>query len=106
MKTSTNSNRAKTQLSLARLEDRTVPALLINELYVNPPGIDDNREFIELRSTTNGAESATNLALVEVQGNPGVAGVIARDTHLSGQITGSNGLLLLGLCLKMRPFFC
>ncbi|MBX7103561.1 MAG: hypothetical protein K1X57_05745 [Gemmataceae bacterium] len=80
-----------------RLECRTVPAFLINELYVNPPGIDDNREFVEILSTTGGAEtSLAGIALVEVGGNPLVAGKILSDVHLSGVVTGQNGLLLLG----------
>jgi dockerin type I repeat protein len=84
------------QLGVQRLEDRTVPALLLNELYVNPPGADDNREFVEIRSTTGGVTSMNGVAFVEINGDPGTAGVIDHDIHLSGLTTGSNGLLLLG----------
>src|SRR5262249_49173049 len=84
------------RLAVSLLEERTVPALLLNELYVNPRGDDDNREFVEIRSTTGGVTTMNGVALVEVDGNPGTIGVIAHDRFLSGLTTGSNGLLLLG----------
>src|SRR5262249_8099752 len=84
------------RLAVSLLEDRTVPALLLNELYVNPPGDDDNREFVEILSTTGGVTSMNGVALIEIDGNPGTIGVIAHDRFLSGMTTGSNGLLLLG----------
>jgi hypothetical protein len=91
-----NARHKRTQLNVRRLEDRTVPALLLNELYVNPPGPDDNREFVEIRSTTGGVTSLSGVVLVEVNGDPGTTGVITHDNHLSGLTTGSNGLLLMG----------
>src|SRR5438876_11458476 len=84
------------RLGLQRLEDRAVPALLLNELYANPPGPDDNREFVEIRSTTGGVSSMNGVVLVELSGNPGSTGVIQHDNGLSGLTTGTTGLLLLG----------
>jgi len=82
--------------AIEQLENRTVPSVVINELYVNPPGTDDNREFVELRSLNGGPVTLPNLALVEIQGNPNFAGVIGTDVHMSGLVTGANGLALLG----------
>ncbi len=74
------------------LEDRVTPTVLLNELYVNPPGPDDNREYVEIRSTTGGVEPLSGLALVEINGNPTAAGVIDSDKRLTGLSTGANGL--------------
>lgn len=86
----------RSALRVQRLEDRTVPAVLLNELYVNPPGIDDSREFVEIINTTGGALPLDGMAIVEIDGNGLTAGTIKQDKHLGGQSTGDNGLLMLG----------
>jgi hypothetical protein len=83
--------------TVQRLEDRTVPAILLNEMYVNPPGTDDNREYVEIINTAGGALPLDGLTLIEIDGNGINSGRINQDTHLGGQSTGSNGLLMLGV---------
>ena len=77
-------------------------AIRLNEVHLNVPGPDENFEFIELRSTTNGVESLAGLSLViinnalsddGVRQNPGE---ILEVLDLSALSTGTNGLLLLG----------
>jgi hypothetical protein len=77
--------------------------ILINEVHFNVPGPDDNFEFIELRSTTGGAESLAGLSLIIINNalhdNDGIAqnpGEILEVLNLGELSTGSNGLLLLG----------
>lgn len=78
--------------------------ILLNEIHLNPPGPDDNFEFIELKSTTNGVESCAGFFLVIINNdridsetgqleNPGL---ITEVLSLNDLSTGSNGLLLLG----------
>ena len=68
--------------------------VLLNELRVNPPGIDGPCEFVELRGPPNAW--LTNIYFLSVAGkpkdNPGTAEFVA---NLSGAMLGSNGLLLL-----------
>lgn len=90
------STNRRSALNVHRLEDRAVPAILLNEMYVNPPGIDDNREYVEIINTAGGETLLDGLVLVEVDGNGANAGLIRQDKHLGGQSTGSNGLLMLG----------
>ena len=77
-------------------------AIRINEVHFNVEGPDENYEFIELKSTTNGVESLAGLSLVIVNNalsdglvreNPGE---ILEVLDLGELSTGSNGLLLLG----------
>lgn len=70
--------------------------ILFNEVYVNPPGTDDNREFIELISTTGGTESLSGLVLLILDGAGSGIGGIDDAYDLASFATGSNGLLLLG----------
>jgi hypothetical protein len=84
------------RFSARPLEDRTVPSVVINELYVNPPGTDDNREFIELRALNGGVTPLNNVTVVEINGNTPNPGLIASDARLTGSSTGTNGLILLG----------
>lgn len=81
--------------SLLSLENRLVPALLVNEVFCNPPGTDDSREYVEIYSTT-GATSLTNVWMLEVEGDGVNAGVIDNAVDLSLLQTGANGMLLLG----------
>ena len=72
----------------------TAPAQLLNEILVNPNGVDANCEYIELRGTANAA--LTDIYFVSVEGdntsNPGVADVVL---DLSAFNLGSNGLLVI-----------
>ncbi|MEM7383448.1 MAG: hypothetical protein AAF514_00760 [Verrucomicrobiota bacterium] len=77
--------------------------ILINEVLINPPGNDDNFEFIELTSTTGGVASADGLWLVVVDSendpldpDDDDVGVVMEAWTLNGMSTGTNGLLLLG----------
>ena len=81
-------------------------AILLNEVHLNPPNPDDNYEFIELKSTTNGVESCAGLAIViinndkfdedTVPATPLNIGEITEVYDLNELSTGTNGLLLLG----------
>jgi hypothetical protein len=70
--------------------------LLINEIHINPPTGDNDREFIELRSSTNTAVSTNNWSLLFVDNNGGDTGTVQRVFDLDGYATGSNGLILAG----------
>jgi|GEM_PF-3689457 len=76
--------------------------VLINELLVNPMGTDDDREFIELRNV-NGPGAATNLALVQINGNGSNAGIVDEVWRLDALHFGVNGLLLLGHNYNIAP---
>jgi hypothetical protein len=80
------------------LEDRTVPAILLNEIYVNPPvQADDNREYVEIINTSGGAIPLTDIWLLEIEGDSSTAkGVVDMARNLSSLSTGTNGLLMLG----------
>lgn len=67
---------------------------LLNEIFVNPPGADDNREFIEILGPAN--SSLADVWLLEVEGDGSNAGIIDNAVNLSNLNFGSNGLLLLG----------
>ncbi|MCE9589979.1 MAG: PEP-CTERM sorting domain-containing protein [Planctomycetes bacterium] len=79
-------------------------AILLNEVFINPQGSPDNdREYIELRSTdptTDNAWLAThNLYLINIEGDatttPGRGG-IDWVKNLNGLTFGTNGLMILG----------
>lgn len=79
--------------------------IILNEVHYSIPGLpDDNYEFIELKSTTNGVESCAGLTLLiigndAVDKDTGLAqnlGEIIEALDLSELSTGANGLLLLG----------
>ncbi|MDX2177029.1 MAG: hypothetical protein SF028_11230 [Candidatus Sumerlaeia bacterium] len=69
----------------------------LNEIMNNPPSTDNGFEFVEILSTTGGAEALTNVWFVVIEGDgtaPG-AGVVDIAIDLSSLSTGANGLLLL-----------
>lgn len=71
-------------------------AVRINEVLVNPPGADNGFEYFELLSDS-GAESLDGLTLLVFEGDTGASGLsgkIDAAVDLSGNSTGSNGLLL------------
>jgi hypothetical protein len=73
-----------------------VPAVLLNELKVNPPGSapgGDKYQYVELRGPAGAA--LTNIYFVEVNGNASSYGVADFVVNLSAAYLGSNGLLLI-----------
>ncbi len=89
-------------LALCMLPMAAPAGILINEVHYNVSGPDQNNEFIELKSTTNGVESLAGLSLVIINNSLSDDGVrlnpgeILEVWDLSELSTGSNGLLLLG----------
>jgi hypothetical protein len=68
--------------------------MLLNEVFVNPAGTDNGREFIELRSSTDGVEAMTGLTLVIIEGEGTNAGIVDQALDLGAFSTGTNGLFL------------
>ncbi|MEM7383449.1 MAG: thrombospondin type 3 repeat-containing protein [Verrucomicrobiota bacterium] len=72
----------------------------INEVLINPVGSDENFEYIELVDVNGGVASTNNLWLLVIATNADNAGTnpgeVLEAWNLSGQNTGTNGLLLLG----------
>jgi hypothetical protein len=81
---------------LALLVSRSNAAILFNEIYANPVGTDDNREFIELISSTGGVEPMTGLVLLLIDANGNASGGIDEAFNLNNYATGANGLLAIG----------
>lgn len=75
---------------------RAQATILINEVYANPIGTDDNREFIELKSSTGGVEAMTGLVLLLIDSNGGNTGNVDDAYSLNNYSTGTNGLLMMG----------
>jgi hypothetical protein len=69
-------------------------AIRLNEIFVNPPSTDNGIEFIELRSTSGGAESMSGLSLIVIEGDGTSAGIVDMVLNLNSFSTGSNGLFL------------
>jgi len=75
----------------------------INEIDINPPGADNPYEYIELRGTPGSALTSMYLVSFESQyifGNPGDPGVGQTGlanfvVNLTGQVFGSNGMLII-----------
>jgi len=71
--------------------------LLLNEININPPGGDNNKEFVELRSTDNSALSAIGYSVLLIDNDGADTGKVLRVWDLDSAATGSNGLLLMGV---------
>lgn len=69
-------------------------ALIINEVFVNPPGADNGFEYFEIRETTNGVQGLTGFHLVIIEGDGAGAGTLDVALNLAGFSTGANGLFL------------
>jgi hypothetical protein len=70
--------------------------LVLNEININPPGADNEKEFIELISP-NGGSMSTNgysILLIDVDGTN--TGTVLEMWSLDAMSTGTNGLLLIG----------
>ncbi|MGK0185263.1 MAG: hypothetical protein ACI9R3_001039 [Verrucomicrobiales bacterium] len=70
--------------------------ILLNEVNVNPAGSDGNLEFIELLSTTDGAQSLVGHHLVLIDVGGANTGTIMESWNLDGFATGTNGLAVVG----------
>ncbi|MGI8603331.1 MAG: hypothetical protein ACR2OZ_10065 [Verrucomicrobiales bacterium] len=70
--------------------------LLLNEININPPGGDNDKEFVELVLSTGRAASTNgySILLIDVDGNN--TGSVLEEWSLDGMATGTNGLLLVG----------
>lgn len=76
--------------------DNDAPFILINEAFVNPPGNDDSREYIELISPNDSNVPMTGLWLLEIEGDGSAAGSIDMAMELTNFSTGANGLAIIG----------
>lgn len=91
-------------LGAAALLPQAAGTILLNEININPPTDPDlNFEYIELRSTTDGAEACTGLTLLIIENNGGQVGQVEEALNLDGLSTGANGLLLLGNSYDDEP---
>lgn len=72
----------------------TNSSILINEVFVNPIGTDDSREYVEIAGPPGA--SLDGLTVLEVSGNGTNIGKIFWARDLTGVNLGSNGLLLIG----------
>ena len=68
--------------------------MMLNEVFVNPPGTDNGLEFVELRSSTGGVEAMTGLTLLVIEGEGAAAGTVDQALSLNAFSTGTNGLFL------------
>ena len=74
---------------------------VINEVNVNPPGADNDKEFIEIRNISNSAASTNGYTILLIDSKVSTSGTsdtggILKAFSLDGMGTGANGLLLLG----------
>lgn len=73
-------------------------AIIINELLINHSSdltaADQDREFLEFRSTTGGVEAMTGLTFLYIEGDGGNAGIIDFALDLGAFSTGTNGLVV------------
>ena len=72
----------------------TIPTVVLNEIGINPPGTDDNFEFIELKGTASASLAGLSIIVLEGDGAAPGAGVIDQIISLNSLSLGSNGLLL------------
>lgn len=71
------------RLGCEQLGDRIVPAVLVQEVYVNPPGSNDlGKEFIELSATS--ASDLDNRFLVALEGEEG--GSLPNSAGIADQV--------------------
>ena len=71
-------------------------ALLLNEININPPGGDNNKEFVELRSANNSALSTNGYSILLVDNDGADTGRVLDAWDLDSAATGATGLLLAG----------
>jgi hypothetical protein len=90
-------------------DDATPPAagsILLNEIFINPPGTDAPNEYFELINTTGAAISLDNVYLAVIEGDGTNAGIADFVVNLTGNtipanstftIRGANNNLLAGV---------
>ncbi len=71
-------------------------ALLLNEININPPGGDNNKEFIELRTADNTVTSTIGYSVILLDNSGTDIGHVIKVYDLDSASTGTNGLLLIG----------
>lgn len=76
-------------------------AIKFSEIYYSPEQPEMGRQFIELRSTTGGVESLSDLWIIEIDGDagnvPGLQdnpGTVLTAINLGSHSTGTNGLFM------------
>ena len=72
-------------------------SLLLNEVNINPPGGDNEKEFVELISTDGSAMSAIGHSILLIDNDGGDTGRVLKVFDLDSGATGTNGLLLAGV---------
>ncbi len=70
--------------------------ILLNEVHINPPGGDNNKEFVELKAISEGVSSLNGYSLLLVDSDGNDTGIVQGVVELDGYATGSNGLALIG----------
>lgn len=75
-------------------DDVAVPAVVVNEVKVNPVDTDATQEYIEIKGTPNAALG--NVYLVNLEGDGAGAGSADIVINLSSATLGSSGLLVVG----------
>lgn len=80
------------KLGFEQLGDRVVPALLINEAFVNPPGSPDVGEYVEIKGAPG--QSLTGYTVVIVEGELPGSGTPPADTGYTDGRYSLNGLSL------------
>ncbi len=71
-------------------------ALLLNEININPPGGDNDKEFVEILSANNAALSTSGYSILLIDNDGNDTGRVLECWDLDSAATGSNGLLLAG----------
>jgi hypothetical protein len=73
------------------------PLVVINEIFINSPGTDQGREFLELKSSAP-SQSLSGLWFLVIEGDgeaTGTVGTVDVAIPLEGYSTGANGLFLI-----------
>ncbi len=85
---------AKACLRIEHLEDRRVPALLLNEISLNPPATDNPYEYVELIDTPS-ATIPAGTYVVDIEGDGAGSGVADFVVNVSGLSVGTSGFLVI-----------
>ncbi|NCC52127.1 MAG: hypothetical protein EOM20_13040 [Spartobacteria bacterium] len=81
-------------ISIFVVEPPMPSEIVINELFVNPVGTDDNREYIELKGPPGASLNGLTLLMLDSAGE-GI-GDIELVCPLTGRQLGGNGFMILG----------
>src|SRR4051794_34847863 len=77
----------------AAVQTTSAQPVLLNEIYVNPPGNTLPHEFIEIKGPP--LQSLDGYFLLAINANPGFAGRADLVLNLNGVLLGTNGLLVV-----------